>query len=296
MTTLTTDTALETVQNTFNFSVDKFPLYGPDNMQTPHFGLFRSDNSECVGKTVSGRYVPHNTDDILAITEAAAEAFDGDTNVRCHFRNGHFVQFAPSNQDRRDMFNVAGGDNIFPRFMVNGGYDGRGFRAEIGFFRDMCLNLSMMKSVESFSRSIRHTSGLRSQMTDLIGAFSMLKESWCDLTAMIKQMSQQTDDMRDFLCEIYPEPAEDAGKRAVTVHKNRTELILKRLSGEMRRSNVDFDLRNPNAWLAYNAVQGYEQHDATRRKSFNNDFDRVLKAGNSQAVHKAEKLALALIA
>jgi len=296
MTTLTTDTALETVQNTFNFSVDKFPLYGPDNMQTPHFGLFRSDNSECVGKTVSSRYVPHNTDDILAITEAAAEAFDGDTNVRCHFRNGHFVQFAPSNQDRRDMFNVAGGDNIFPRFMVNGGYDGRGFRAEIGFFRDMCLNLSMMKSVESFSRSIRHTSGLRSQMTDLIGAFSMLKESWCDLTAMIKQMSQQTVDMRDFLCEIYPEPAEDAGKRGVTVHKNRTELILKRLSGEMRRSNVDFDLRNPNAWLAYNAVQGYEQHDTTRRKSFNNDFDRVLKAGNSQAVHKAEKLALALIA
>ena len=296
MTTLTTDTALETVQNTFNFSVDKFPLYGPDNMQTPHFGLFRSDNSECVGKTVSARYVPHNTDDILAITEAAAEAFDGDTNVRCHFRNGHFVQFAPSNEDRRDMFNVAGGDNIFPRFMVNGGYDGRGFKAEIGFFRDMCLNLSMMKSVESFSRSIRHTSGLRSQMTDLIGAFSMLKESWCDLTAMIKQMSQQTVDMRDFLCEIYPEPVEDAGKRGVTVHKNRTELILKRLSGEMRRSNVDFDLRNPNAWLAYNAVQGYEQHDATRRKSFNNDFDRVLKAGNSQAVYKAEKLALALIA
>ena len=296
MTTLTTDTALETVQNTFNFSVDKFPLYGPDNMQTPHFGLFRSDNSKCVGKTVSSRYVPHNTDDILAITEAAAEAFDGDTNVLCHFRNGHFVQFAPSNQDRRDIFNVAGGDNIFPRFMVKGGYDGRGFKAEIGFFRDMCENLSMMKSVESFSRSIRHTSGLRGQMDELIGAFSMLKESWCDLTAMIKQMSQQTVDMRDFLCEIYPEPAEDAGKRGVTVHKNRTELILKRLGGEMRRSDVDFDLRNPNAWLAYNAVQGYEQHDATRRKSFNNDFDRVLKAGNSQAVHKAEKLALALIA
>ena len=296
MTTLTTDTALETVQNTFNFSVDKFPLYGPDNMQTPHFGLFRSDNSKCVGKTVSSRYVPHNTDDILAITEAAAEAFDGDTNVLCHFRNGHFVQFAPSNQDRRDIFNVAGGDNIFPRFMVKGGYDGRGFKAEIGFFRDMCENLSMMKSVESFSRSIRHTSGLRGQMDELIGAFSMLKESWCDLTAMIKQMSQQTVDMRDFLNEIYPEPAEDAGKRGVTVHKNRTELILKRLGGEMRRSDVDFDLRNPNAWLAYNAVQGYEQHDATRRKSFNNDFDRVLKAGNSQAVYKAEKLALALIA
>ncbi len=296
MNTSTTDNALETVQNTFNFSVDKFPLYGPDNMPTPHFGLFRSDNSECVGKSVSARYVPHNTDDILAITEAAAEAFEGDTDVRCHFRNGHFVEFAPSKQDRIDMFNIAGGDNIFPRFMVNGGYDGRGFKAEIGFYRDMCKNLAMMKSVESFSRSIRHTSGLRGQMDELIGAFSMLKESWYDLTAMLKQMTQHTVDMRDFLNEIYPEPAEDAGKRAVTVHKNRTERILERLSGEMRRSHVDFDLRNPNAWLAYNAVQGYEQHDATRRASFNNDFDRVLKAGNSQAVRKAEKIALELIA
>ena len=91
MTTSTTDNALETVQNTFNFSVDKFPLYGPDNMPTPHFGLFRSDNSECVGKSVSARYVPHNTDDILAITEAAAEAF-----VESICRNlGHIFRLGP---------------------------------------------------------------------------------------------------------------------------------------------------------------------------------------------------------
>ena len=77
MTISTVDNALETVQNTFDFSVDKFPLYGPDNMPTSHFGLFKSDSGECVGKTVSARYVPHTTDDILAITEAAAEAFEG---------------------------------------------------------------------------------------------------------------------------------------------------------------------------------------------------------------------------
>ena len=296
MNTSTTDNALETVQNTFNFSVDKFPLYGPDNMRTPHFGLFKSDTGECVGKSVSDRYVPHTTDDILAITEAAAEAFDGDTNVTCHFRNGHYVSFAPSDQDRRDMFRIGGSDSIFPRFMVHGGYDGRGFRAEIGFYRDMCSNLAMLRSVESFSQSIRHTSGLRDKMDLLISTFSMLKGSWENMTAIIQQMSEQTVNMRDFLNEIYPEPAEDAGRRAVTVHRNRTERILKRMAGEMRRSHVHFDLWNPNAWLAYNAVQGYEQHDATRRQSFNNTFDRILKAGNSQAVRKAEKLALELIA
>ena len=74
MTTLSIDNALRTVADKFSFSVDKFPLYGPDNMATPHFGLFKSDTMECVGKTVSARYVPHTTEDILAITEAAAEA------------------------------------------------------------------------------------------------------------------------------------------------------------------------------------------------------------------------------
>ena len=194
------------------------------------------------------------------------------------------------------MFSIGGSDSIFPRFMVHGGYDGQGFRAEIGFYRDMCSNLAMLRSVESFSQSIRHTSGLRDKMDLLISTFSMLKGSWENMTAIIQQMSEQTVNMRDFLNEIYPEPAEDAGRRAVTVHRNRTERILERMAGEMRRSHVDFDLRNPNAWLAYNAVQGYEQHDASRRQSFNNTFDRILKAGNSQAVRKAEKLALELIA
>ena len=101
--------------------------------------------------------------------------------------------------------------------------------------------------------------------------------------------------MRAFLNEIYPEPADDARGRAVTVHRNRTEAIIKRLAKEQRQLRVDFDLQNPSLWLAYNAVQGYEQHDATRRKAFNNPFDRVLKANGSQAVREAEKLALELV-
>ena len=61
MTSLSIDNALKTVADKFSFSVDKFPLYGPDNMATPHFGLFKSDSGECVGKSVSARYVPHTT-------------------------------------------------------------------------------------------------------------------------------------------------------------------------------------------------------------------------------------------
>ena len=80
------------IRSTFNFSVDKFPLSGPDGMSTPLYGLFRSDNSSLVGsKSVTARYHPHTTDDVCALADAAENAFDDDIDVRCHFRAGHYV-------------------------------------------------------------------------------------------------------------------------------------------------------------------------------------------------------------
>lgn len=292
---IATENALQTVADKFSFSVDKFPLYGPDNMATPHFGLFKSDTSECVGKTVSARYVPHTTEDILALTEAAAEAFDGEIDARCHFRDGHYVEFRPTVERRQELYRIGGNDAIWPRFMVKGGYDGRGFSATIGYYRDACSNMSMISSVNSFRTSIRHTSGLRSQMDDLITSFSELKQEWTNLTDLLDSMAAVRVNMREFLNEIYPEPADDARGRAVTVHKSRTEAIIQRMQKEQRQLGHKLDAADPTLWLAYNAVQGYEQHDATRRRAFNNPFDRVLKANGSQAVRTAESVALSLV-
>ena len=48
------------VRSAFDFSVDKFPLFGPENMKTDQYGLFRSDTGYIEGvKSISGRYVPH---------------------------------------------------------------------------------------------------------------------------------------------------------------------------------------------------------------------------------------------
>ena len=90
---------LEIVGQTFDFTVDKFKLSGPDNMSTPYYGLFRSDNMACVGGgSVSDRYTPHTTQDVLALVEAASEAFDGDINVECGFYDGHYVLIQPTRE------------------------------------------------------------------------------------------------------------------------------------------------------------------------------------------------------
>ena len=102
MTNILSNDVSASVRSAFDFTVDKFPLFGPDNMPTDQYGLFRSDTGYLKGvKSVSPRYVPHTTDDVCALVDAAGEAFDGEIACNTHFRSGHYVSIQPTNADRR---------------------------------------------------------------------------------------------------------------------------------------------------------------------------------------------------
>lgn len=290
----TETTVLDSVKAAFPFSVDKYPLSGPDGMRTDLYGLFRSDNAEHVGKPCSKNYVPHQSDDVVALVEAAGQAFEGLGETRCTFKNAHHVCVSPSLEDRRAIFGTA--DNIFPRFMIRGGYDGRGFLATMGFYRDACDNLAMLRQVEGTSVSIRHGSGLREKMDDLIQTFSVLKQSWATLSDVILELQNREMKMPEFLDQVYGQPDEDS-KRSKKIHSNRTKAIFRRLSRERfstgrRVMDTEFKV---SAWEAYNAIQGYVQHDKSRHGK-PSDFDRVIAASNDQHVRKAEKITMELLA
>tara|TARA_R100000008_G_scaffold85411_1_gene75259 strand:- start:2334 stop:3224 length:891 start_codon:yes stop_codon:yes gene_type:complete len=285
------------IQEAFNFTVDKFPLSGPDGMRTPWYALFRSDTESVVGNgSVTSRYVPHQTDDVLALVDAAAEAFEGEIDVTTHFRDGHYVSIQPTKHERLSVFGQ--NDNVWPRVIINAGYDGKAFNATMGYFRDACRNLAMMRQVNGTTVSIRHTSGLRSQMDDLIATFNTLKESWGTLSGVIQNLQTRDVQMVDFLNAIYTEPATDATQRAVTVHRMRTEAIFKRLQSERFRTGRPAmgESFTVSAWEAFNAVQGYVQHDAQAKTGFKGEFDRILRASRDANVRKAEKLVLEMSA
>lgn len=289
----------EIVREAFNFTVDRFPLAGPDSMRTPWFGLFRSDTCEVVGNgSVSKVYVPHTTDDVCALVDAAAETFGGDIECKTHFKDGHYVNIAPSKSERLEVF---GTDTVFPRLIIKAGYDGRAFSATMGYYRDVCQNLAMMRQVRGLTVSIRHTSGLRSKMDDLINAFQGLKGSWGTLTEVINRLSTQQVRMSDFLNKIYSPPSAEQlalaatgqNVRGVTVHENRTKKIWERLNRERNALGLPPMTDTVTAWEAYNAIQGYIQHDATGKKGFNDDFSRILRASRDAAVLQAERILLA---
>lgn len=284
---------LSVVSDKFNFQVEKRPLAGPGGEKTDFFGLFRNDTNECVGEVVSDRYVPHTTDDVLALTEAAVQAFDGIVDAQCHFNHGHFVCLQPTRDFRKSVFGTA--DNVFPRIIINASFDGESYKTTLGFFRDACRNLARLKTVSAASQSIRHLKSLRPKMSDLIDTFSTLKESWASVTAVIEHMQNSQVRLSHFLQQVYGEPGEE--KRAQTIHKNRTEEIVQRVLRERLttgRGNVDEQF-NVSVWEAYNAVQGYVQHGATRHGS-PSDIARAMLAMNDKYVLRAESVAMDLLA
>lgn len=290
---VTIEAAVQNVKDSFNFEVNKFPLSGPEGMKTSLYGLFRSDNAKCISRqSVTARYVPHTTDDVLALVEAGAEVFDQSIDLRCYFSRGHYIDLKPTKETRKEIYGTV--DNVFPRILIRASFDGKSFNASMGYWRDMCSNMHIMQMSKRTSVSIRHTSNLRVNMNELIDNFQMLKESWGNLTALIEQMESRQVRLDDFLKGVYgPEPTEKG--RKLTVYNDRNKAIRKRVTKEHEKAGRptigdDFVV---TAWEAFNGVQGYEQHEATRKQS-PTDFARMLTSINKTEVRNAERLALGI--
>lgn len=283
---------MQQVRDEFNFNVVKLPLKGPDNAVTPHYGLFRDDDGTCVGSAVRARYVPHSTDDVCILTEAAIEAF-GETSVECYWKDGHKVLIQPSKDERRAIYGTA--DNIFMRCMISAGYNGTPFRASLGMYRDACMNLSIPRLVEGTTARITHTKSLRPKMKGLIASFERVKAGWDTLASLATRMQASEVRLADFLIQVYGEP-EEGSKRGETIARERTEAIFRRVQSErIKTGRPDFDSNfNVSVWEAYQGIQGYTQHDSRSKRS--NDFDRILMAADNVQVRTAERIALSMIA
>jgi hypothetical protein len=292
------------VRSAFDFTVDKFPLFGPENMRTDQYGLFRSDTGYLTGvKSISKQYVPHTTDDVCALVEAASTAFGGHLDLKCHWRNGHYVSIAPTLEQRRSVYGTA--DAIWPRIMLRGGFDGKGFKATMGYWRDLCLNMSMLETVESTSVSIHHSSNLRGQIDELIHSFEGLKDGWENLTAVAERMQSRTVNRLDYVREVFADrmPTDEqlaqlainpnAKIRALKVWDNMLRAMQNRLDSESKRSNRAVGRQEISAWEAFNMVQGYIQHDAQAKTGFKDQFSRILRAANDKHVKRAAQIAMA---
>jgi hypothetical protein len=288
----TTTTISDSIRAAFPFEVEKFRLAGPDNLQTPHFGLFRSDSGACIGNAVRGGYTPHTVDDCCALAEAAQSAFDGECVAKCYFNDGHYVSVQPPKEHRELIFGTK--DAIFPRLIISAGYDGRSFEGELGQFRDLCRNMSIIrKAGQSFGARIRHTHHLRDKMTELVETFSRVAQGWGNLAAVAHEMEARKIDLAAFIREVYPMPEAASQATQASFHR-RTEAIVRRIMRErLTTGRPDMGRGVVSGWEAYNGIQGYVQHDMTRHGS-PSDIARAIIALDDAAVARAAETVFAL--
>lgn len=273
-------------------AVEKFPLSGPDGLRTNWYGLFRMDTGTAVGPgSVSSRYVPHTGDDCAAIVEAMESAFGEVADVKCGFRNGHFLSVEPalSREKRLELYE---NDVVFPRLIVDAPY-GSTFKASIGVFRIICSNLYTLREVEGVTVNIRHTFGLRSKMNDLIEDLSMLRNGWDALSTHIRSMTAAKAKTADFLDAMYGQPSSQPS-RGATIHRNRTEAIIRRLARERVQIHGSVgDLQTATAWELLNSIQGFLQHTKPRKGNVTG-FERIVLANDDPTVRKAERLLMSM--
>lgn len=283
-----------TVQGVFGFTVDKFRLSGPDGLNTDFYGLFRSDTGQCVGRAVKAGYVPHQASDVLALVDAAATVYDGEISVKCHFRDGHHVIVEPTKAARASIFGT--NDNIFPRVVITAGYDGKCFSAAMGYYRDLCKNLSIPRMIAGAAVRLRHTSGLGGGMKGLIADFQKVRDRWEQVAATAAQLQDKDVVFREVVEHVYGKAPDQKG-RGATVYGVRVDDLIRRVNDERFRSGragtVVLD-STVSAWEAYNAVQGYVQWDAQGKRSASGEFNRILRASSDPHVIKAESFLLSV--
>lgn len=280
------------VAESFNFTVDKFPLQGPDNAKTPHYGLFRSDTGECVGNAVRKTYNPHTTEQVCQLTEAAAGVFGEGCTARCYFWHGHYVTVAPPDSFRRSVFGTS--DNIWPRLIIRAGYDGKSFFSQLAYYRDVCSNLALPQLAENGAfGKFRHSLSLDAKVEELRRSFERLAAGWDSVVETCRDMDAKQVSLAEFIRQVYPLP-DDASRRTRTTYDNRVEKIITRVLRERQETGRPEigDGFMVSAWEAFNGVQGYVQHDATRQGK-PDEYRRAILALSDRAVHRALAVALA---
>ena len=273
------ETISQKLDAAFPRKVVKMPLFGPDNIPSPHYGICFEDatsREDWVKATVKQGYQLHTREDVKSICLAVAEGFDIDPdhiNVKASWvkGKGHAVSITPTREYRRGIANDR--DGVWPSLVVRAYYGGA-FKASVSLKRDLCSNLMMIRNIEKASVNLRHTYNFREHFSETVETFKGLIAMSDNVVQATRMLAQVNVDLHETLDAIYPEKET---RRSRTMRENKLSRIKEIVRQERRKLGLDYYPRTASLWDIVNGITGYVQHDKTRKGRVTLD-DRALMA------------------
>ena len=297
MTTL--PTAIESQLDKFPRHIIKQPLFGPNGEETGYYGLFTETGQPVGRSSVTERYVSHQLHHIRPIISSVL-GLPGFRNpiVEARWKEGHYIRIRPDDNYRREIIK---GDSVWPQLDLWFGLGGLPARGRLPMQRDACSNLMMVRNSSEINFSIKHTASIETRIATIQDQFYNIVAKWDEVVDHCRHMQGKRINLKELLAEIYPKP-ETESKKALTNHRDKISAIWSRVMRESHELNLQTpSLANPvtTGWMAYNAIQGYRQHDAGRKneKGMTKDqkeFNRSVSVLEDSTVHRAEELILSM--
>ena len=291
--------AIEAQLEKFPKHITKRQLFGPSGEETGVYGLFDEHNRFVGRGSVTDRYVQHQLHHIRPIIGSVL-GLPGFRNpiVEARWKEGHYIRIRPDDDYRREIFK---GDSIWPQLDLWFGLGGLPARGRLPMKRDACDNLMMPRNSSEINFSIKHTKSLETRVARIQDQFHTIVANWDSVVDHCREMHAKRINLKDLLAEMFPEPNGDS-KRATTNHNDKINAIWSRITRESYKLNLETPtLASPmtTGWMAYNAIQGYRQHTASRKgekgmSRERKEFERSVSVLDDSTVQRAEELILSM--
>lgn len=254
------------IDHVFNREVVKMPMFGPEGLPTPHYGLCFEDASskdDWMATTVKKHYIPHTVQDVKDLCRVVIEGFDlpaDSVEVKARFRQGkgHAVAITPTAKHRRAVY---GTDTVWPSLYVRAYYGGA-FKATIATKRDACSNLMMMRNVDRTTVSLRHQGNYRDNFDTTLEQFRELLVKFDDVVAAARVLTQTWVEPDEYYEQLYDKKMSARQERKLG---DKIHAMKQTIERERHALQMDHQIhKRANLWELVNSVTGWVQHEKGR--------------------------------
>lgn len=270
--------------------VENLEALDGDVINFPFYGLVTSDGKQVpLDRSISAKYGFHRRAHFRKGLEAGVAALGGECRVNAYWNDGYFATLERLDDE---AYQVSGNprDIVRTKFWLHMPYSSS---CRIGLCMDVavCRNKMIWQTMKSTVRTVRHCLSFDDLFENVVRDFEAVGRARGPMLERIQLLSEKVVDINKFGVH-----AMATGPEMSKQLENRFRALSNRVMREYDALGYGIpNLERVSGWRVYNALQGYFQHEATRKNSADDIFRavRTWEGDTARDLTKAEEYLLA---